>query len=118
LGATAENPWLNEITKLTDPYGMVIWINPVAAAKRGINDGDTIQVESPKGKMTGKVKITQRIHPECVGVGGNYGRRSMQLNPIAREGANYNQLLSMDDGSFSPISTALEISAKVKVTKV
>lgn len=118
LGATAENPWLYDITKNTDPYNLVIWMNPATGVKKGIKDGDTILVQSQKGKMTGKVKLTERIHPECVGVGGNYGRRSTQLNPIARDGPNYNQLLNMDDGSFSPISTALVISPKVKVTKV
>jgi anaerobic selenocysteine-containing dehydrogenase len=126
LGANQENPWLYEVTKMTDPYAMNIWINPATAAKKGIKDGDTIVVESNVGplgsprtaQMTGTVKITQRIHPECVGVGGNYGRRSMGLNPIAREGPNYNQLLNTEEGYFCPLSAALEVSPKVKVTKV
>lgn len=117
IAGPEENPLLNEIIKLTDPYSMAIWMNPIAAKKKGIADGDTIVVESYKGKMTGKVKITGRIHPEVVGVGGNYGRRSKQLNPIAREGQSYNQLLTTDDGTFDPLSTAIPIAAKVKVYK-
>jgi anaerobic selenocysteine-containing dehydrogenase len=112
-----ENPLLHEIIKTTDPYNLAIWMNPIAAQKRGISDGDTIVVESYKGKMTGKVKLTGRIHPEVVGVGGNYGRRSKQMNPIAMEGQNYNQLLTTDDGTFDPLSTSINIAAKVKVQK-
>lgn len=117
IAGPEENPLLHEIIKLTDPYSLAIWMNPITADKKGIVDGDTIVVESYKGKMTGKVKVTGRIHPEVVGVGGNYGRRSKQMNPIAREGQNYNQLLTTDDGTFDPLSTSINIAAKVKVYK-
>ena len=115
LGANQENPVLYEIMRKTDPYSLSILINPAAAAKRGIQDGDTIVVESRRGKMVGKAKLSGRLHPEVIGIGGNYGRKSMHLNPIAREGPNYNQLLTTEDGTFDPISTAMIISAKVKV---
>jgi anaerobic selenocysteine-containing dehydrogenase len=117
IGGPEENPLLFEILKMTDPYSLSIWMNPIAAQKKGISDGDTIVVESYKGKMTGTVKLTGRIHPEVVGVGGNYGRRSQQLNAIAHEGSSYNQLLTADDGTFDPLSTSINISAKVKVYK-
>jgi anaerobic selenocysteine-containing dehydrogenase len=117
LGANQENPMLYEIMRTTDPYALSVLINPATAAKKGIKDGDSIVVESRTGKMLGKAKLSGRIHPEVVGVGGNYGRRSMHLNPIAREGPNYNQLLTMDDGTFDPISTAMVISARVKVSR-
>jgi hypothetical protein len=74
-------------------------------------------VESYKGQMTGRVKLTGRIHPEAVGVGGNYGRRSGQLNRIAKDGSSYNQLLSTDDYWFDPLSTSINIAARVKVYK-
>ena len=117
LGANQENPMLYEIMRTTDPYALSVLINPVTAARKGIKDGDIIVVESRQGKMIAKAKLSGRIHPEVVGVGGNYGRRSMHLNPIARQGPNYNQLLTTEDGTFDPISTALVISAKVKVYK-
>ncbi len=117
IGGPEENPAIYEILKMTDPYSLSIWMNPSTAVAKGISDGDTIVVESYKGKMSGKVKLTGRIHPEVVGVGGNYGRRSKQLNPIAQEGPSYNQLLTADDGTFDPLSTSINISAKVKVYK-
>jgi anaerobic selenocysteine-containing dehydrogenase len=117
IGGPESNPLLYEIMKMTDPYALSIWMNPVTAQDKGISDGDTITVESYKGKMTGKVKVTERIHPEVVGVGGNYGRFSKQMNPISQEGVNYNQLLTTDDGTFDPLSTSINIAAKVKVYK-
>jgi hypothetical protein len=68
IGGPEGNPLLYEVMKMTDPYALSIWMNPVAAKERGIADGDTITVESYKGKMTGRVKVTERIHPEMVHV--------------------------------------------------
>jgi anaerobic selenocysteine-containing dehydrogenase len=116
-GGMEENPMVYEVLKTTDPYSLAILMNSATARRKGIKDGDEIVVESQKGRITGRVKLTERMHPEVVGVGGNYGRRSMQLNPIARDGQNYNQLLNTDDGTFDPLSTAINISARVKVYK-
>ncbi|HLB29497.1 MAG TPA: molybdopterin dinucleotide binding domain-containing protein, partial [Dehalococcoidia bacterium] len=118
LGATVENPWLNEISQKTDPYQMVLCMNPATAARKGLKEGDLVEVESQWGRLTGQVKLSELFHPEVIGTPGNYGRRSMHMNPIALAGPNYNQLLSPDDGTFDPVNTALVISPRVKVRKV
>ncbi len=118
LGATAENPWLYEIAKETDPYQRVISMNPATAAKKGLKEGDLIEVTSRSGKITGRLKLSNLFHPEVIGTPGNFGRRSLMMNPIAREGINYNQLVVPDDGWFDPLNTALSASPRVNVRKV
>lgn len=118
LGATAENPWFYEISKATDAYQRVISMNPETAAKKGLNEGDLIQVSSQFGTLTGKLKLSNLFHPDVIGTPGNFGRRSPQMNPIAREGINFNLLIASDDGWFEPVTTALQGSPRVKVQKV
>jgi len=44
----------------------LVEINPQSAKKLGIADGDKVIVESPKGKITLKAKITPDIHPQVL----------------------------------------------------
>jgi anaerobic selenocysteine-containing dehydrogenase len=54
-------PWLREIHP--DPIAEV---HPVTAAKHGINDGDWIYIESPRGKVTQRARLTTGIDPGVV----------------------------------------------------
>lgn len=118
LGATVENPWLYEISKQTDAYQRVISMNPATAAKKGLKEGDMVEVSSQWGKLTGRLKLSSLFHTDVIGTPGNFGRRSIGVNPIAREGINFNQLISSDDGTFEPVTTALAGSPRVKVQKI
>ena len=63
-------PWCVEI----DPVPWVE-INNVDAEKRGINDGDDVLVESPRGSYGPvRARITQRIMPGVVEVSGSAGQ--------------------------------------------
>lgn len=117
LAGNVENPWFHEIATQFDPYQMTILINRETARKRGLADGDKVLVESQWGKMEGVLKLTELIHPEAIGVAGNFGRRSMHMNPISRIGPNYNQLLSPDEGTFDPIGGGFCNTARVKLTR-
>jgi anaerobic dimethyl sulfoxide reductase subunit A len=56
----------------TDVYEPV-WINPSDAATQGIQNGNRVVVESPRGKIYCSAQITQRIRPGWLGIaeGGN-----------------------------------------------
>ena len=45
LGGNVENPWFYEIAKETDSYQKVILMNPATAAKKGLKEGDMIEVD-------------------------------------------------------------------------
>ncbi|MBO0958345.1 molybdopterin-dependent oxidoreductase [Neobacillus sp. MM2021_6] len=55
-------PWLEEVAK------QEIWINPKDAEKRGISDGDRVQVMNDRGSLNIVVKVTPRITPGVVGI--------------------------------------------------
>ncbi len=65
---TQNNVWLIEI-KPTNP----IVIHPETANRFGLHDGDDVWLESPYGKTEGRIRISQRIHPEVVGLQHGFG---------------------------------------------
>jgi anaerobic selenocysteine-containing dehydrogenase len=114
----SDNPWLYEVSRNFDPYTFGICINPATAKKLGLKSGDEVVVESRYGSTQGRLIFTETIHPICVGIAGNLGRKSPGLNPIAKEGPNYNQLLTGDEGKIDPIAGQIPISEWVRIRKV
>ncbi len=55
-------PWLRELHP--DP---TVEIHPDTAKKEGIQNGDWVIIESPRGKVRQRAKLTPRIHPNVVG---------------------------------------------------
>jgi anaerobic selenocysteine-containing dehydrogenase len=55
-------PWMRELHP--DP---VMEIHPDAAAAEGIREGDWVVIESPRGKIRQRAKLTAGIHPRVVG---------------------------------------------------
>jgi molybdopterin-containing oxidoreductase family molybdopterin binding subunit len=110
-----ENPWVDELCQGTDAYAILV--NEAVGKKKGIRDGDTVWLESPIAKHKAKVKLTQCIHPDAVGVGGHFGHFSPGM-PIARgKGVNFNSLLPTELDRIDRISTALDHCVEVKIYK-
>jgi len=116
-GNTQENAWLAEIRD-SDPYELYIWMNTATAVEKGLKDGDEVCIESQFGKVMGKLKVTQLIHPEVLGVPGCYGSGTYMMSPDSRKGTHYNLLLSGEEETcIDPISGSITISPKVKIYK-
>jgi anaerobic selenocysteine-containing dehydrogenase len=111
------NPLLYDIAKTWDPFQFKVLLNRTTAVNKGILDGDTIWVESPYGKSQATVVLTDAIHPEVVGFHGGLKRLSPQLNPITAEGTSFNVLVPISEGTFEPITAALDTAPKVKIYK-
>ena len=110
-----ENPWIDEICQSTDAYNILL--NEDVGKAQGIRDGDDVWLESPVQKVRAKVKLTQCIHPQAVGVGGHFGHCSPGM-PVARgKGVNFNSLLPTDIDHIDMISTALDHCVEVRVYK-
>lgn len=117
LGNTQENAWLAEIRD-TDPYELYVWINTDTAEKKGFKDGDEVYVESQYGNVTGKLKLTQLIHPEVLGIAGCYGSSTIMMSPDSKKGTHFNLLLSgKEETCIDPISGSVTASPRVKVYK-
>lgn len=118
-GDTYGNVWLHETMKTWDPYEYAIWINSTTAAKKGIQDGDTIVVESRYGKTQGKVIVTELIHPDVIGFPAGHGAASPMANPITAEGGYFNALCNLDEKNLAldPLTAQVEEGPAVKVYK-
>ena len=110
-----ENPWVDEICENTGAYAILV--NQAVGEAKGIKDGELVWLESPVQKVRARVKLTQCIHPEAVGVGGHFGHFSPGM-PIARgKGVNFNALLPTDMEHIDKISTALDHCVEVRIYK-
>ncbi len=98
FGSTYNNAWLDDISGL-DPSIYGFTINTETASKKGIRDGDWIWIESMYGgKVKGKARLTQGIHPEAIAMANNGGHWSRYL-PIASQpgkGACFEELMKLD----------------------
>ncbi|MBI2816374.1 MAG: molybdopterin-dependent oxidoreductase [Acidobacteria bacterium] len=109
-----ENPWIDELCENTEAYSVLM--NESVAKAKGISNGDTVWLESPVRKVRARVKLTQCIHPEAVGVGGHFGHVSPGM-PVARgKGISFNALLPTDLDHIDMISTALDHCVQVRIT--
>ncbi len=110
-----ENPWIDEICEATDAYSILL--NEAIGKAKDIANGDMVWLESPVCKVRAKVKLTQCIHPQAVGVGGHFGHWAPSM-PVSRgKGVHFNSLLPTDLERIDMISTALDHCVEVKVYK-
>ncbi|MBI4967231.1 MAG: molybdopterin-dependent oxidoreductase [Rhodospirillales bacterium] len=116
-GFTMENPWLDEIAQL-DPFSYKIAINAETAKKKGLKDNDAVRLETPTGRhVEGRIKITEGIHPEGVGIAACAGHWTPH-QPIAKgKGIFYNDLLEIDFEHTSPVNLNMDLCSKVRISR-
>jgi molybdopterin-containing oxidoreductase family molybdopterin binding subunit len=115
---TMENAWLDEAARL-DPFSYNIAINEDVGKKKGLETGDTVWVENEGGRrVKGRVRLTQAIHPEGLGIGALAGHWADTLPMAKGKGVFFNDLLEVDFNHASPANLSLDVCVKVKVSKV
>jgi anaerobic selenocysteine-containing dehydrogenase len=92
FSVSGQNLWIDEISE-RHPYAYRILIHRSVAETKGIRDGDCVWVESKYGKVKGKCRVTECLHPECVGIGGTFGHWAKKMPTAKEKGAHYNSLL-------------------------
>ena len=119
MGGLEEITPVREMQLMQSPAINSIMLNVETARLKGLKDGDRVLCESQYcGKLEGIIKTTNLLHPRAAGFSGNFGRRAMFMGPKAREGMNYNQLLTSADGEFDPVTGAIDNTAAVKLTRI
>ncbi|HZK44243.1 MAG TPA: molybdopterin-dependent oxidoreductase, partial [Syntrophomonadaceae bacterium] len=119
FGIGDTNPWLTEWSEKYNPYFNVLMMNTETAKAKGLKSGDMVVIECSEDRsIEGKLLVTELIHPEAVGIGGAHGRMHKALG----KGANsktlfYNKLLVPDLMRMDPVTTSIEGTVNVKVTK-
>ena len=113
---SADNPWVNDICS-RNRLDYNVLLNTRTAKEKGIQDGDTVIVESRVGKVKGKVRVTGCVHPQVVGTLGIHGHWS-KGKPIAKgKGVNFNTLVPFDINNLGTLSGQLDNCARVKIYK-
>jgi thiosulfate reductase/polysulfide reductase chain A len=82
--ATQNNAYLTEV----DYHTHDLWMHPLAAAERGIRDGDLVRVASDVGEVEITVWVTEGIRPDCVYMAPGFGHTSKGLKKAYGRGAN------------------------------
>lgn len=102
-----------------NPYTYNITMNADTARKKGIEDGDIIEIETVYGrKVQGPIKLMEGQHTQLVGIAACSGHWARGL-PIARgKGTNFDNLLEIDLDHVDPVSLNLETAVRVKVKKL
>ncbi len=76
---TQNNPWLLELRSEAP-----LIIHPDTARRHAVSDGDNVWVESRYGKVAAKIQVSQRIHPEVVGLQHGFGHTALGVNAKGR----------------------------------
>ena len=112
---SAENNWLNE---LSERNGKVynVGINAETARRKGIQDGDTIEIESSFGATaTGEARLTEGLHPETISIPGVLGRKITANSRARGKGVHFNSLIRYSFDQMDMLSAALDACVKVKI---
>ncbi|MFH1652364.1 MAG: molybdopterin-dependent oxidoreductase [Chloroflexota bacterium] len=118
--STWNNPWLDEISRL-DPNIFKIALNTETARKKGIKDGDWLEIESAGtgNKIEGFAVLTEGVHPEVVAYASGGGHWSKYL-PIASQkgkGISPQWMIPLSWDYVDVVSFNVDACVKVKVTK-
>lgn len=114
-----DNAWAMELTEAQDPYSLRIWMNSEIAWKKGLKDGDKVEVESfTGGKVEGIIKTSQCIHPQVTAIGGCFGHRSVNIVPSSQKGPNFNTLNKISEEYIDPIVGNIDRDTRVKIQRI
>jgi molybdopterin-containing oxidoreductase family molybdopterin binding subunit len=113
-----QNIWLDEISR-ANPYTFNVMMHPSAADRKGLRSGDRVLIESHHGKDEGTLKVTQVVHPECLGIPATLGHWARNLHVAAKKGTSFNTLLPPPNiKQIDTLSGQIDTCARVKVTKL
>jgi anaerobic selenocysteine-containing dehydrogenase len=118
FSVTTENLWIDEVAE-RNPYTYNIMIHTSAAERKGLKTGDRVCVESRYGKYTGRLRVTELVHPDCVNSCGSFGHWAKGM-PISRnKGVMHNALLPKPTlDRIDTLSGQIDMCVRVKIYKV
>ncbi len=110
--------WLREVENKFDPNVLKIWVPASRVAELGLKEDDEITLESYYGgKTSGKVHLSEMIHPQSVAIVGKWGARGTHITPFAKQGPCYNDLLNGDERDIGFLMGNVSNSVPVKIIK-
>ena len=118
FSVTTENLWIDEVAS-DNPYTYNVMIHTSAAQKKGLKTGDTVCVESRYGKYTGRLKVTELVHPDCVNSCGSFGHWAKGMPISKNKGVMHNALLPKPTlDRIDTLSGQVDMCVRVKIYKI
>ncbi|MFH1651233.1 MAG: molybdopterin-dependent oxidoreductase [Chloroflexota bacterium] len=118
--STFGNPWLDEISRL-NPHIHRIALNADTARRKGIKDGDRLEIESAGTghRIEGLAYLTEALHPEVIAYlsGGGHWSRHLPIASQRDKGVCPEWLIPLSWDHIDTVSLNLDLCVKVKVTK-
>lgn len=109
---TANNKMLMQITK--DYQLERLWMNREVAEKKGIQQGDLVEVASDLATSQVKVMLTDRLHPETVYIPSHYGIKSPYQNTAKGIGFSFMDHVPFQFQSMSGCNMIHEVVVTVR----
>jgi molybdopterin-containing oxidoreductase family molybdopterin binding subunit len=118
FSVTSENLWIDELAR-ANPYTHNVMINRATARRKGIEDGDRILIESAISKGEGVVKVTELIHPDCLGIPSTLGHWARAYSISKYKGTGFNNFLPAPDVAYiDTLSGQTDSCTRVRVTRI
>lgn len=97
-GTLRNAPFIREIYPVPE-----IWLNPVTASDCGVAQGDWVWIESPRGRIRARARVTEGIPPRIVYMerfwnpetvnSPTHGWREMNVNLLSKNDAPFNDVV-------------------------
>jgi anaerobic selenocysteine-containing dehydrogenase len=118
FSVTSENLWIDEISR-GNPYTHAVMINRATAQKKGIRDGDRVLIESSVGKGEGVARVTELIHPDCLGIPSTLGHWARAYSISKYKGTGFNNFLPAPDVDYiDTLSGQIDSCMRVRITRL
>jgi anaerobic selenocysteine-containing dehydrogenase len=117
FGESLSNPWIKDIV-YRDPVHIALMLNPKTAKKQGLASGDIVKVESPYGRIFGRIGVTEGMHPDALGVSNSLSRIKIKHEGVRHAGGHFNDLLPHDLRNTDAVTGQPETVCKLKITKL
>ena len=118
FSVTTENMWVDEIA-VENPYSYNIMVHTSMAEKKGLQTRDLVAVESRYGKVVGRLRVTELVHPECVNTCGTFGHWAKGMPISKNKGVLHNSLLPPPRlERIDTLSGQIDQCVRVKIYKV
>ena len=112
------NMWIDEIAR-GNPYTYNVMLNRTTGERKGLKDGDRVLIESKFAVGEGTLKLTELIHPECIGIPGTQGHWARQLSVAKYKGTSFNNFLPAPSVDFiDTLSGQTDSCTRVRVTRL
>lgn len=117
FGESLSNPWIKDIV-YRDPVHIALILNPKTADAQGLVQGDIVRVDSPYGRLFGRIGTSEGMHPDTLGVSNALSRAKTKHSKVAHAGGHYNDLLPYDLRNTDAVTGQPETVCKVKLTRL